>query len=345
MQKIRIGMMTALLLLGCACGARSAPVDAPASEPHVNTYAFVTKAEGNPYNDCTAEGYREVIEAAGEICLIVNPREATAEAQISLIREMVDKEVDSITVAANDADALQESLQEAMDAGIVVTSMDSSTNPASRKTFVNQTTTEDVAQVLVDAVYELSGGAGQWAILSATSQAANQNAWIDAMKKVLQNEKYKKLRLVDIVYGNDESEASAAATQRLLDQYPNLKVICSPTAVGLPAAAAAVQRAKSSVKVTGLGLPSEMAAYISDDETAVCPYAYLWNPLDLGRLSAYVSQALLRGDITGAAGEQFTAGSMGQYTIRQAADGGTEVILALPLCINSTNINALKQLF
>ena len=41
----------------------------------------------------------------------------------------------------------------------------------------------------MDAVLDIAGGEGQFAILSATSQAANQNAWIDAMKKIMEEDR------------------------------------------------------------------------------------------------------------------------------------------------------------
>ena len=47
-------------------------------------------------------------------------------------------------------------------------------------------------------------GGGKFAILSASPDAANQNAWIAGMKKALKDPKYAKLKLVDTVYGNDE---------------------------------------------------------------------------------------------------------------------------------------------
>ena len=57
----------------------------------------------------------------------------------------------------------------------------------------------------MDAVLDISGGEGQFAILSATSQSANQNAWIDAMKKIMEeDDKYSKLELVEVAYGDDE---------------------------------------------------------------------------------------------------------------------------------------------
>lgn len=308
-------------------------------------YAIVTKSAGNPYNEKEAEGFQEVIEAAGGECIIKHPESATADAQVSVIQSLISQGVDSIAIAANDENALQAALEEAMDAGIKVSCLDSKVNADSRMTFVNQAGTTEIGQTLMDAVYDITGGEGQWAILSATSQATNQNAWIDAMKEVMAGDKYSKLELVEVAYGDDEPQKSTDQTQALLSKYPDLKLICAPTTVGINAAAKVLQDEKSSVKLTGLGLPSEMAEYIGDDDDHSCPYMYLWNPIDVGRLGAYVSIALVDGEITGAQGETFTAGEMGDYELVDAGDGGTEIILGAPFKFDSSNIDEWKEVY
>ena len=47
---------------------------------------------------------------------------------------------------------------------------------------------------------------GDFAILSATTDSPNQNAWIADMKTALKDPKYAKMKLVDTVYGNDEAQ-------------------------------------------------------------------------------------------------------------------------------------------
>lgn len=310
------------------------------------TYAVITKSAGNPYNEKEAAGFQEVIEAEGGVCIVKHPEAATADAQVSVIQSLISQGVDSICIAANDENALQASLEEAMDAGIKVSCLDSKTNPDSRQTFVNQAGTKEIGQALMDAVHDITGGEGQWAILSATSQAANQNSWIEAMKEIMdEDEKYADLELVEIAYGDDEPQKSTDQTQALLSKYPDLKVICAPTTVGINAAAKVLQDEKSSVKLTGLGLPSEMAEYIGDDDEHSCPYMYLWNPIDVGRLGAYTSIALVDGTITGAEGDKFTAGEMGDYEIVSASDGGTEVILGPPFKFDPSNIDEWKDIY
>ena len=308
-------------------------------------FAIVTKAAGNPYNEKEAQGFQEVIEAMGGICIVKHPEQATADAQVSVIQSLISQGVDSICIAGNDENALQAALEEAMEAGIKVSCLDAKVNPDSRQVFVNQAGTQEIGIALMDAVYDITGGEGQWAILSATSQATNQNAWIEAMKTVMTDAKYADLELVEVAYGDDEPQKSTDQTQALLNKYPDLKVICAPTTVGINAAAKVLQDKQSAVKLTGLGLPSEMKEYIGDDDAHSCPYMYLWNPIDVGRLGAYTSIALVEGGITGAAGEKFDAKSMGDYVIVEAADGGTEIILGAPFKFDSSNIEEWAKVY
>jgi len=209
---------------------------------------------------------------------------------------------------------------------------------------VNQADTQKIGETLVEAAFDMAGGSGDIAILSATSQASNQNAWIAVMQQVLKQPKYANLNLVKIAYGDDLRDKSTSETQGLLASYPNLKVIIAPTTVGIAAAAKVVtdQNLIGKVKITGLGLPSEMADYI---DNKACPYMFLWNPIDVGYLGAYVATALSSGKITGKEGDKFTAGRLGQYTITKAPDGGTEVLLGPPFKFEPSNINTWKSVY
>lgn len=308
--------------------------------------ALVGKSAGNAFFEVSAESFVEVAEAEGATVDVVYPETATADAQIKVLDNLISQQPDAICIAANDVNALQAKLTEAMDAGIKVSSFDSAPNKDSRQVFINQTSVELVAQALMDAVLDITGGEGQWAILSATSQAANQNAWIDAMKELMESdEKYSKLELVEVAYGDDEPQKSTDQTAALVEKYPDLKVICAPTTVGIAAAAKYLQDNGSACKLTGLGLPSEMIEYTGDDDAHSCPYFYLWDQQGLGKLSAYATMALVNGDITGAADETFTAGDMGEFTITEASDGGTEIVLGDPLEFNPENIEEMAKLY
>ena len=308
--------------------------------------ALVGKAAGNAFFEIAAKSFQETVEAEGGEVQVVYPETATADAQIKVLDNLISQDFDAICISANDVNALQAKLEEAMDEGIKVSSFDSAPNKDSREIFVNQAGTKEVAQALMDAVLDISGGEGQFAILSATSQSANQNAWIDAMKTIMEgDDKYSKLELVDVVYGDDEPQKSTDQTAALLQNYPDLKVICAPTTVGIAAAAKYLQDNGSSCKLTGLGLPSEMQEYTGDDDSHSCPYFYLWDMEGLGKLSAYATMALVKGDITGAVDETFTAGNMGEFTITTADDEGTEIVLGEPLQFTPENVADYAKLY
>lgn len=308
--------------------------------------ALVGKAAGNAFFEIAAKSFQETVEAEGGEVQVVYPETATADAQIKVLDNLISQDFDAICISANDVNALQAKLEEAMDEGIKVSSFDSAPNKDSREIFVNQAGTKEVAQALMDAVLDISGGEGQFAILSATSQSANQNAWIDAMKTIMEgDDKYSKLELVDVVYGDDEPQKSTDQTAALLQNYKDLKVICAPTTVGIAAAAKYLQDNGSSCKLTGLGLPSEMQEYTGDDADHSCPYFYLWDMQGLGKLSAYTTIALINGDITGAKDDKFTAGDLGDYTVTDADDGGTEVVLGAPLKFDTSNIEEMAKLY
>lgn len=308
--------------------------------------ALVGKAAGNAFFEIAAKSFQETVEAEGGEVQVVYPETATADAQIKVLDNLISQDFDAICISANDVNALQAKLEEAMDEGIKVSSFDSAPNKDSREIFVNQAGTKEVAQALMDAVLDISGGEGQFAILSATSQSANQNAWIDAMKTIMEgDDKYSKLELVDVVYGDDEPQKSTDQTAALLQNYKDLKVICAPTTVGIAAAAKYLQDNGSSCKLTGLGLPSEMQEYTGDDADHSCPYFYLWDMQGLGKLSAYTTISLINGDITGAKDDKFTAGDLGDYTVTEADDGGTEVVLGAPLKFDTSNIEEMAKLY
>ena len=150
---------------------------------------------------------------------------------------------------------------------------------------------------------------------------------------------------VHALMGENGAGKSTDQTAALLQNYPDLKVICAPTTVGIAAAAKYLQDNESSCKLTGLGLPSEMVEYTGDDDAHSCPYFYLWDMEGLGKLSAYATMALVKGDITGAEDETFTAGDMGEFTITKADDEGTEIVLGEPLQFTPDNVADYAKLY
>lgn len=324
--------------------ALAAVVASGAYAQKAQKFAIVFKNTGNPYGEKQMAGFKAGIEEQGFEAILRAPDQPTAEAQIQIIEQLIAQKVSAICIVGNDRDALQPVLAKAMRGGIKVFSLDSGVAPKARMTHVNQADSEKIGRTLVQAAYDMIGGTGEIAVLSATSQATNQNLWIDYMKKELTLPKYKDVKLVKVAYGDDLRDKSVSEAEGLLRSYPNLKCIIAPTTVGI-AAAGKVLTDKGligKVFLTGLGLPSEMATYI---ENGACPYMFLWNPIDVGYLGAYTATALVKKAITGKVGDKFAAGRLGSYVVTAAPDGGTEVLLGPPFKFDAKNIADWKAVY
>jgi rhamnose transport system substrate-binding protein len=293
---------------------------------------FLPKNLGNAYFDTSDKGGEKAIKEFDGTYAEVGPAEASPDAQVSYINTLTQQGVGGIAISANDPKAICDALNEARDAGVKVVTFDSDTNPECRDIFINQATSEGIAKVQVDLIAEQIGDEGEIAILSATANATNQNTWIDLMKTDLEAN-HPNITLVDTVYGDDDDQTSFDKTAALLQTHPNLKGIVSPTTVGIAAAARYLQTSefKGKVALTGLGTPNQMRDYVEDG--TVTAFA-LWNPADLGYLAAYAAKALIEGEITGAEGDKFTAGDLGDYEV---GEDGT-VLLGDPYTFDADNI-------
>ncbi len=294
---------------------------------------FLPKNLGNPYFDTSDAGGKKAVEEFGGTFEEVGPQEASPDAQVQYINTAAQQGVGALVVSANDPKAICDALNEARDAGTKVVTFDSDTDPECRDLFVNQASAEGIAKGQVDLIAEQIGDSGEIAILSASANATNQNAWIKMMETELAAS-HPDIKLVDTVYGDDDDQTSFDKTAALLQSHPNLKGIISPTTVGIAAAARYLSDSdsKGKVKLTGLGTPNQMREYVKNG--TVDAFA-LWNPEELGYLAAFAAKALVDGDIKGEAGDKFKAGDLGEYTVEE----DKSVLLGDPTVFNKDNID------
>ena len=217
-----------------------------------------------------------------------------------------------VMLSNNSGDQIVPSAKAAQEAGVKVVTWDSPIpNGEGESVFVAQVDFTETGKVMADmAVSILGDEGGKFAILSASPDAANQNAWIAAMQEALKDPKYSKLELLEIVYGDDQSEKSYEQAQALISKYPDMKLIMAPTSVGIVAAAKAVQDEGlcDDLKVSGLGVPSEMVEYTKN---GCAPEFALWSFVDLGYLTYYVSYLLGDRRHPGRRGRELHGGTAG----------------------------------
>ncbi|KKC38292.1 sugar ABC transporter substrate-binding protein [Devosia epidermidihirudinis] len=301
------------------------------------TVGFLPKLDTDPYFQVAQTGADEAAAEIGGKAIKQAPSAATAEAQIEFINNLVSQQVGVIAISANDANAVAPALKRAMDQGVHVVSYDSDVAPDARTLFLNQAKGDSLAEMMLESMGQLIRYKGDFAILSSTPTAANQNAWIDLIKsKLASDSKYADMKLVQVSYGEESEQVNQQQALALAQAFPDLKGIIVPAGIGLPAAARALEQASmlGQVKLTGLAPATLIKKYIEDGSVQ----DIWWNVKDLGYLTYYAAQAVASCAITGKEGETFKAGRLGEYTI---AAGG-EVVLGPAEIVTPANVDEFK---
>jgi rhamnose transport system substrate-binding protein len=301
------------------------------------TVGILPKLDTDPYFQVAKGGAEEAAKEIGGSVVQAAPAQATAEAQIEFINNFVTQKVGIIAIAGNDANAVAPALKRAAQEGIRVMSYDSDVMAEARQVFVNQVKGASLAEMMLVSMHDLVGGEGEFAILSSTPTATNQNAWIDIMKGMLEKDpKFAKMKLVQVAYGEESEQVNQQQALALVQAFPNLKGIIVPAGIGLPAAARALEEAGviGKVKLTGLAPATLMKKYIEAGQAQ----DIWWNVTDLGYLTYHVAQQIASCKITGKEGEKFMAGRLGEYTI--GANG--EILLGPAKIVTPKNLSEFK---
>ncbi len=295
---------------------------------------YLPKQINNPYNTIVGSGVLEAMRELSGSGKMMGPSTAQALAQEPFIQQIIAGRPHAAIIAANDPIALLPWIRKLLATGTKVVAVDTDLATDARDLFINQASQEGVGRAQMQLMAKLMGGKGEFAILSATPTANNQNAWIYWMLQELRRPAYQEMRLVKVAYGNDDPAMSLEQLSGLLQTFPNLRGVIAPTTVGILAAAehlAGLPR-KGTIQLTGLGTPNQMRRYVKDGTVQAFQ---LWNPVDLGYIAADAAANLAAGVISGKKGDVFSAGRLGTYTV--GAKG--ELILGAPTTFDINNID------
>jgi rhamnose transport system substrate-binding protein len=327
MKKLAVGVAIASLALATPVLAQT-------------KIALVVKSLGNGFFDAANKGAQEAAAEIGGVEVIyTGPTTASAEGQIEIVNSLIAQGVNAIAISANDPDALVPALKRAMDAGITVISWDSGVAPEGRSVHLNPSDTGLIGETIIKLAADYLPEGGDVAILSASSTATNQNAWIEAAKAVLP-EKFPNINLVATVYGDDDSVKSTNEAKGLIASYPNLKAIIAPTTVGVVAAAQVVtdENLIGKINVTGLALPSEFKQFIDNGSSQAVA---LWNPIDLGYSAVMIANQLVTGAATAEPGATISIGRVGEITLGDDLSAA----MAAPFTFDKSNIEEFSQIY
>lgn len=339
-------VVAAAAIVGALVATSVAP--ASANVPGIKTglkIAIMPKAVNIGYFTAWNKGAQKACKEIGAKCDYIGPTEATGPAQVQFINKIIQQRYDVLVISAADQNAIVPSLNRAKARGITVVTSDADVAAASSKSRVVSVLPADSSRIgtaQVDWIAEAVGKKGSIAVLSAAATAANQNTWIAAMGPYLTS-KYPDMKWVggtvdkSVFYGDDDATKSTAQFAAILSQYPDVAGIISPTTVGVLAAAIEKKAKNAKVKVTGLGLPSQMAPYIED---GTVEKVGLWNPIDLGYVAVYAAARAESGTFNGRVGSSFKAGNK-TYKVTK----GGIAFLGDPFTFTKKNIATFKKIY
>jgi rhamnose transport system substrate-binding protein len=307
-------------------GPAASPAPGGARRPVI---AMMPKAKGDPYFVSCRVGAEEAAQELGVELIWDGPTGLDAARQNELIDNWITRKVDVIAVAVENRAGISTVLRKARERGIKVLTWDADAEPDARDFFVNQATSEGIANTLTDEAARLLGGKGEFAIVTGALSAANQNEWIDYIKKRLAN--HPGLTLATIRPSDDDRDKAFAETQTIMRVHPNVKLVMAISAPAVPGAGEAVRQAgRKDVNVIGLSLPNINKPYVHAD---VVQTVVLWNTRDLGYATVHAGVQLLKNAL-GAGARSVAVGRLGALEIR-----GSQIILGAPLKFTKANID------
>jgi rhamnose transport system substrate-binding protein len=293
---------------------------------------LMPKKKGIPYFTACQQGAEEAAKELGDVEVVYDgPIEDKSEEQSSMVDTWALRKFDAITIACNDPDQITTSLARARDAGITVVTYDADAAASSkRQLFVNQADVTAIAETLVDEMAKHAGPDAEVAVISSTSTAPNQTAWLKAMD-AYRARKFPAMKVVVTEYPGEVQNTALEKTQSVLKAYPKVKGIWGMSSVAFPGAAQAVEKAglTGKVAVVGLSTPKTMKEFV---DRGLVKSVVLWSPVDLGYLTVFVARAVARGELKEGA-TSFEAGRLGKKEIR-----GHEVLLGKPMVFTAENI-------
>lgn len=365
--------LTVAMSLFIGCGKKDGEATSGGTDSLAGKHVFMFKSTGNTFGNLMFDGFNEVIKASGSEAVYKSPAETTVAAQVKLIDEMITQKVASITISTNGDTGYDQVFAKAAAAGIKIVSVDSKVSDKLRVTHVDPTSQAGIGTSLIQcatlialgkdypedgnlqaaceaALAEYSGEEINLGVLSASIDTPVQNGWIAMMEEELQKDVYagKVSPTLDKKYGNDDLTVSTTQAQAFISEG-KVNVIIAPTTVGMAAAGQSLKSTNSKIKLTGLGLPSEMQTFMPAKDTdnafdSVCPYMMLWDVIDLGRVAAGATLAAFEGKFDGSIGSKFELGVFGEYkartfeTIDHPSDDGSLVYQGSPYVFYKNNM-------
>lgn len=290
-----VAVLASVVLAGCAIGGGGGQQGDGGGD---KTFALVPKSTDIPVFTEAGEACEQAAKKMGAKCDYIGPNSPDEAEQIQVLRDVISRQPDGISISALNPDAVNGVIQQARSQGINVVTFDADAPDSERQAYIgtnNEQVGEEEAKLLKEALPD----GGQYAVITGAPGAANLNERIDALRSNLGPE-------FEEVQGSpypcdDDTTRAVQITGDILTRYPDIDAIVSPG--GWPLFAPEAYK-------NALG--QEQAERVRSGEMAVIMVDTLEEELDL----------MEEGLVTALVGQRFTEmGQLSAKTLNDLAEG------------------------
>ena len=200
---------------GTSAPTQTANTNAPAVGKK-SVIAMMPKAKGDPYFISCKKGAEEAAKELGAELLWDGPTDLDPAKQNEVVEAWITRGVDVIAVSVENKEGISTVLRKAREKGIKVVTWDADAEKNARDYLINQATPQGIGETLMDETARIMGGKGEFAIITASLSAANQNEWIKYIKERLAS-KYPDMKLVTIQPSDGDRDRAFQETQNVLE--------------------------------------------------------------------------------------------------------------------------------
>jgi ribose transport system substrate-binding protein len=232
-------------------------------------FAMVTKAV-HPYYEPCYEGFKAAAEKYGVVAERADPQKMELPMQVSVIEDLIARQVDGIAISAVDDAGLVPVIAEATKAGIKVITFDAPSFSSAALTYIgtdNRTAGFEAGKRMA----ELLKGKGKLVILQGGLGASNLNLRTQGFKEAMAKHG-PGVQILEVVDTAGDFSVATNKTETVLQKYPDLTALFSVSAEGAPAAASVLREQNRAGKIVLAGFDDlkDTLEGIRDGTVAFC---------------------------------------------------------------------------
>jgi ABC-type sugar transport system, periplasmic component len=242
---IFLGVLTLCsALIGCSNPNKNSEdksVKSPLIGEKSEEYYMITFRSGIEYWKGCYKGFEDAGRMYGVKTIYTGGIQYDINQEVTALEQVIAKKPAGIAITCINPNALAIPIKKAIESGIPVVTFDADSPESGRYSFLG-TDNESAGIIAVKALNEQIGPeGGEVAIITLPAQK-NHEERVDGFKKALE-QKYKKLKLVQVANGKSDPVESAKVIAEVIQAHPNIKGIFCTDATGGVGAAAAVKEA------------------------------------------------------------------------------------------------------